>query len=249
MKRLGRMALVAACLWILGPGGGLAVPGAGGPALVEQGRRAYGAGDFAAAASAFTQAVTAAPGLATASLCLDAATASRLAGQPGRAVWWLYQGALAAPADAALGKALAAAGADRQTLFAGMWRPVGWLDGRTQWVIVLWANAAFWLVLAGARLLSRPLPRGTVRAAGALVAALWLAVLWTAFVPTLCPRGVVLSGGPARSAPEPEAEAVGELPAGSLVRLGPKRGGDVRVETADGLAGWVARDTVATFLP
>lgn len=217
--------------------------------LVAAARQAYAAGDYAGATQGFAAAARANPGLATAGLCLDAATAARLAGEPGRAAAWLYRAALDAPRDGVVRKALAAAGLDAGALFAGAWTPLGWLTARQWWAAALVANAVFWLALAGARLASRRVARRAALGAGALVLCCWLGAGWSALAPRDWPRGVVLGETPAQSAPEAGAEAVGRIAPGSLARLGPGRGGQVLVAVAGGLAGWVPRDVIVTLVP
>jgi len=212
-------------------------------------RQAYAAGEYAGAQQAFAAAVQADPALATVGLCLDAATAARLAGEPGRAAVWLYRATLRAPQDAQVRKAMAAAGLDAGTLFTGAWTPLGWLAARQWWAVALVANAVFWLALAGARLAARPVPRRVALGAGALVLCCWLGAGWVALAPRAWPRGVVLGETPAQSAPEAGAEAVGRFAPGTLARLGPERGGHTLAVAVGGLAGWVSRDAVVTLVP
>lgn len=216
---------------------------------VAAARQAYAAGEYAGAQQAFAAAARADPALATAGLCLDAATAARLAGEPGRAAAWLYRAALDAPRDGAVRKALAAAGLDAGALFAGAWTPLGWLAARQWRAVALVANAVFWLALAAARLAALPVPRRAALGAGALVLCCWLGAGWIALAPRAWPRGVVPGETPAQSAPEAGAEAVGRIAPGTLARLGPGRGGQALVVVAGGLAGWVPRDAIVTLVP
>ncbi len=131
--------------------------GGGGPAWPwPPGRLRHG--DFAAAAEAFARAHAVAPNLASAAFCLDAALAARLAGQPGRAAFWLRRAVLAAPGDPETTAALAAAGFDAGDVFAGPWFLSGWLPARSLWLTALWAKACFCLSLAAGRLFGRPVP-------------------------------------------------------------------------------------------
>lgn len=235
-------------VWLLASGAALAA----GPrdAALETARRDYAAGRYAAAATAFDAAAKADPGLVDTTLCLDAATASRLGGDPGRAAWWLYRARRLAPADGEVAAALAAAGLDVTAVDAPL---AGLVAPRFLWALVLTANAFFWLGLAGLRL-SRALAsrRGVafVPWAAALVAVLWLAAGWTALSPVLSPRAVVLRAAEAASAPEPGAETLFPLPPGAVVVPGPSQNGFVRVvmETGQPMrAGWVDRNTVAAL--
>ncbi|WP_300161111.1 hypothetical protein [Solidesulfovibrio sp.] len=216
---------------------------------VAAARRAYASGDFAGAARAFEETAATRPALATVGLCLDAATAARLAGEPGRAAWWLCRAVLRAPGDAGARKALAAAGLDAGALFSGPWTPLGWLPARWWWDAALAANAVFWLALALGRRRARPVPRRPAAWAGGFVLCLWLAAGYASLVPLARPRGVTLAAVEAASAPEAGAEAVGRFAPGSLVALGPRRAGRLLVVGPDGLAGWVPRDAVATMVP
>lgn len=216
---------------------------------VAAARQAYAAGEYAGAQQAFAAAIQAEPALLTAGLCLDAATAARLAGEPGRAAVWLYRATLRAPQDAQVRKALAAAGLDAGALFAGAWTPLGWLTARQWWAVALAANAVFWLALAGARLAARPVPRRAALGAGALVFCCWFGAGWVALVPRVWPQGVVLGETPALSAPEAGAEAVERYAPGTLARLGPVRDGQALAVAAGGLAGWVPRDAIVTLVP
>lgn len=220
-----------------------------GPALVRAARQAYAAGDFAGASRDFVRAFAAEPGLATTVFCLDAATAGRLAGDPGRAAFWLYQAALAAPHDGETARALAAAGLEAGSLFTGSWTVAGLVPARRLWLVALWANADFWLALAGARLLGRRFPSSALAAAGLGLALLWLAVGWGSLAEARWPRGVVLGREPAVSAPEDGAEAVPGFAVGELVRVGERRGGRVLVRGEDGRAGWLSRDAIAILRP
>ncbi|EHJ47672.1 hypothetical protein DFW101_1664 [Solidesulfovibrio carbinoliphilus subsp. oakridgensis] len=244
MRRVWLVAVAVAWLWA-GLAGAVWAAGSG-ETLLAAGRQAYAAGRYAEAATAFAEAAAADPGRADAALCLDAAMAWRLAGQTGRAAYWLYRGQRVAPADPEVKKALAAAGLT--PLPAGL--PLGArVAPRLLWLAALAANAVFWLSLACSRLLARPLPRPAVALGAALVFWLWCEAAWPPVAARLAPHGVVLAEVPARSAPEPGAEALFPLPAGTLVGLGPHRGGFVRVMTASGRAGWAARDRIATLLP
>uniref|UniRef100_I2Q5R0 SH3 domain-containing protein n=1 Tax=Desulfovibrio sp. U5L TaxID=596152 RepID=I2Q5R0_9BACT len=247
MRRAWLVALAVAWLWA-GVVGAAWAAGAAGPGetLLAAGRQAYAAGRYAEAATAFAEAAAAEPGRADAALCLDAAMAWRLAGQTGRAAYWLYRGQAVAPADPEVKKALAAAGLT--PLSAGL--PLGALVApRLLWLAALAANAVFWLSQACSRLLARPLPRPAVALGAALVLWLWCEAAWPAVASRLAPRGVVLAEVPAQSAPEAGAEALFSLPAGALVELGPHRGGFVRVMTASGGTGWAVRDRIAILLP
>ncbi len=220
-----------------------------GRALALAARQAYGTGDFAAAAEAFARAHAVAPNLASAAFCLDAALAARLAGQPGRAAFWLRRAGLAAPGDPETTAALAAAGFDAGDVFAGPWFLSGWLPARSLWLTALWANACFWLSLAAGRLFGRPVPRPAALAAGLAVTLLWLAVGWAGLVGEWWPRAVVLGEVPAASAPEDGAEPLGRFAAGELVAVGGERSGRLLVRAPDGRAGWIPREAAAVLRP
>lgn len=241
--------IVAAVVWLWAGGAGpvwAAGPAGSGETLLDAGRQAYAAGRYAEAATAFAEAAAADPGLADADLCLDAAMAWRLAGEAGQAAYWLYRAEGVAPADPAVKKAQAAAGLP--PLPAGL--PLGRLfPPRFLWLAALAANAAFWLALAGSRLLARSLPRPALVLGALCVCWLWCEAAWPALVSRLAPRGVVLVASPARSAPEPGAEAVFSLPPGTLVALGSGRQGFVRIMTASGEAGWAVRDRIVVLPP
>jgi hypothetical protein len=244
-----RLFAVLFCLQALLSTPGPALAAGEGPALVRAARQAYAAGDFVGASRDFVRAFEADPGLATTGFCLDAATAGRLAGDPGRAAFWLYQAALAAPHDGETARALAAAGLEAGALFTGSWTVAGLVPVARLWLVVLWANACFWLLLTGARLLGRRLSPSVATAAGLVLALLWLTVGWGTFAGAQAPRGVVLGREPAISAPEDGAEAVPGFAVGELVAVGERRGGRVLVRGGDGRAGWLPRDAIAILRP
>lgn len=237
--------------WLLTLGAALAT--GPGHAALDAAVRDYAAGRYAAAAASFAAAATAEPGLVDTALCLDAATASRLGGDPGRAAWWLYRARRLDPADGAVAAALAAAGLDVTAVDAPLAR---FVSARLLWPLVLAVNALFWLSLAGSRLFRARRPRRPCRAVAcvpwgaALVAVLWLAVGWGALSPVLFPRAVMLRAAQAESAPEPGAETLFPLAPGTVVVPGTARNGFVRVVTETGgtiRAGWVDRNTVAAL--
>lgn len=232
-------------VWLCSLGAALAA-GTGQEAL-HAARRDYEAGRYAAAAAAFDAAATADPGLVDVALCLDAATASRLGGDPGRAAWWLFRARRLDPDDTAVAAALAAAGLDATAVDAPLARLVA---SRRLWPLVLTANALFWLALAGLRLLRARPGRPAVIVAALLVGLLWLAPGWRALSPVLFPRAVVVRAASAASAPEAGAETLFRLAPGTVVVPGPLRDGFVRVTTRAGgtvRTGWVERNTVAAL--
>ncbi|EFL52444.1 hypothetical protein DesfrDRAFT_0933 [Solidesulfovibrio fructosivorans JJ]] len=232
-------------LWLLASGAALA--GGPGHTALEAARRDYAAGRYAAAAASFDAATKADPGLVGTALCLDAATASRLGGEPGRAAWWLYRARRLDPADGAVAAALAAAGLEVTAVDAPL---AGLVAPRLLWTLVLTANALFWFGLAGLRFFRARAPRRCIVVAAALVAALWLAAGWTSVGPVLFPRAVALRAVEAASAPEPGAATLFSLAPGTVVVPGPSRNGFVRVVTEKGgaiRAGWVDRNTVAAL--
>jgi len=215
-------------------------------ALLETGRQAYAAGRFAEAAGALAAAAETGLDTAQAGLCLDVATAWRLAGDPGRAALWLYRAHRADPADGRVARGLAAAGLaapDEPLLLYGRLSP------RLLWWTALAANALFWLGLAGFRLAGRPIPRPLAAVAAVLLVWLWAEAAWTALGPALVPKAVVLAETPARSAPEAAAEELFVLPPGMLVSPGPKRGGYRRVDAGNDRLGWIANDSLAPVGP
>jgi hypothetical protein len=219
-------------------------PATVGQPLLDMGREAYATGRFAEAANSFEGVANQEAG--SAALYLDTATAWRLAGDPGRAALWLCRAGRAAPGDAAVQKALAAAGLPRPApgLVLG-----NRLSPRAIWSAALAANAVFWLSLALARLLGRRIPRGLTAMAGAVVLWLWCEAGWLALTPALAPRGVTLVQTPARCAPEDAAESLFTLPPGVPVGLGPVRQGYQRVDAGADRLGWVSRDAVAPVVP
>ncbi|MGE4536002.1 MAG: hypothetical protein AB7D37_02870 [Desulfovibrio sp.] len=245
MRRLLPLTVAA---WLLTLGAALAA--GPGHAALDAAVRDYAAGRYAAAAASFAAAAKAEPGLVDTALCLDAATASRLGGDPGRAAWWLYRARRLDPADGAVAAALAAAGLDVTAVDAPLAR---FVSARLLWPFVLAVNALFWLSLAGSRLFrARRLRRAVacVSWGAALVAVLWLAVGWGALSPVLFPRAVVLRAAQAESAPEPGAETLFPLAPGTVVVPGTVRNDFVRVVTETGgpsRAGWVDRNTVAAL--
>ena len=235
-------------LWLLAAG---VLPAFGaGQGELDAARRDYAAGNYAGAAAAYVAAARADAGLVDVPLCLDAATASRLAGDSGRAAWWLYRASRLAPDAAAVRSALAAAGLEAD---ATAYPLASVLPSRVLWRLVLWANALFWLGLAGARLAHIRLAhirlaRRAVATAAVCVAGLWLWVGWATFAPVLLPRGVALRTVAAASAPEAGAETLFPVASGTVVAVGPSRDGFVRIVTRGrdgGRAGWVARDALA----
>jgi len=245
MRRLLPLTVV---VWLLALGAALAA--GPGHAALDAAVRDYAAGRYAAAAASFAAAAKAEPGLVDTALCLDAATASRFGGDPGRAAWWLYRARRLDPADGAVAAALAAAGLDVTVVDAPLAR---FVSARLLWSLVLVVNALFWLLLAGLRLFRPRRPRRAVACVpwgAALVAVLWLAVGWGALWPVLFPRAVVLRAAQAESAPEPGAETLFPLAPGTVVVPGTARNGFVRVVTETGgtiRAGWVDRNTVAAL--
>jgi hypothetical protein len=169
-----------------------------------------------------------------------------LAGDPGRAALWLYRAGQAAPGDAAVEKALAAAGlaSQSQGLFLGKK-----LSPQVVWIVVLWANAMFWLALCLARLRRQRRSNGALVLAAIVVVWLWCEAGWLSLAPVLDPQGVVIKETPARCAPETSAEILFNLPTGELVRLGPERPGFWRVDAGGDRLGWVAREAVAPLDP
>ena len=234
---------LALVLWLLAAG---ALPAFGaGQGALDAARRDYAAGNYAAAAASYVVAARADAGLVDVPLCLDAATASRLAGDSGRAAWWLYRASRLAPDAAAVRSALAAAGLEAD---AAAYPLASALPPRLLWRLVLWTNALFWLGLAGARLARMRLPRRAVAAAAVCLAGLWLWVGWATLAPVLLPRGVALRAAAAASAPEAGAETLFSVASGTVVAVGPSRDGFVRVETRGPgavRAGWVVGDVVA----
>jgi hypothetical protein len=212
--------------------------------LLDAGRQAYGQGRYAEAAKAFEE--TANQGDKSAALSLDTATAYQLAGDPGRAALWLYRAGQAAPGDAAVEKALAAAGlaSQGQGLFLGKR-----LSPQVFWIVVLWANAIFWLALCLARLRRQRRSKGALTLAAIAVAWLWCEAGWLSLAPVLHPQGVVLKETPARCAPESSAEMLFTLPTGALVSLGPERPVFWRVDAGGDRLGWVPREAVAPLDP
>lgn len=221
-------------------------PEAGAQPLADLGRQAYAAGRYAEAAKAFAAAYG--HGAASVAVGLDTATAFRLAGDPGRAALWLYRAARLGPRDPDVRKALAAAGLRPPS--SGLL--LGTLMGpRTLWLLVLGANALFWLTLAIARVStrSRRLPRVFLFVAATFVVWLWCEAGWLELAPALAPRGVILADTPARCAPEPAAEPLFSLPPGEIVRLGPDRQGYRRVDAGGDRLGWIPNEAVTALAP
>jgi tetratricopeptide (TPR) repeat protein len=212
--------------------------------LLDAGRQAYGQGRYAEAAKAFEEAAN--QGGNSAALSLDTATAHQLAGDPGRAALWLYRAGQAAPGDAAVEKALAAAGLTSQSqgLFLGKR-----LSPQVVWIVVLWANALFWLALCLARLGRQRRFNAALALAALVVIWLWCEAGWLSLAPVLHPQGVVVKETPALCAPESSAEMLFTLPTGALVRLGPERPGFWRVDAGGDRLGWVPRDAVVPLDP
>lgn len=237
MKRLAAVA----CLLLLVLA---AAPGDRASAADETARRAYAQGRFAEAARAFEE--TAGGGIPGLDACLDTATAWRLAGDPGRAALWLHRAHVAAPGDAAVGKALAAAGlvAPDTGLFLG-----NRMTPRGLWLAALAANAVFWLGLGLARLVGRRIPRAVTAAAALLAFWLWVEVGWRELTPVLAPRGVVLGETAVRCGPEQDDEPLFTLAPGTLVAIGSGRPGARRVDAGGDRIGWVSPDAIAPVVP
>lgn len=239
------MKTIATFLFLLGlTAAAQGQPAADARALLDTGRQAYAAGRYAEAGKDFEAA--AGHGVLSIALCLDAATAWRLAGEPGRAALWLYRAARQQPGDATVQNALAAAGLrpPRTGLFLG-----NVLAPRLLWYVVLGANALFWLSLGLARILGRRLPRAGLLVAATIVVGLWCEVGWLELTPILVPEGVVLADTPARSAPEPTAEPLFSLPPGEIVGLGLTRQGYRRVDAGGDRLGWISSETVTALVP
>lgn len=247
MKRASPRTLWVAC-WCCAIGLYLAAPATAG-SLEEAARQEYAAGRYAAAATAFAAAAGTDPGLADVAWCLDAATASRLADDPGRAAWWLYRARRIAPGNTVVAAALTAAGLP---VTAADLPVVPWLSPGTLWWLALVANAGFWAGLAGLRLFRVRVSPWAIRVAGAVVTGLWLGIGWTALAPVFFPKAVVLRVTQAASAPETAAQTLFPLAPGTVVSVGAAREGWRRVVTeppGERRAGWVAHDALATFPP
>ena len=212
----------------------------------ESGRQAYAAGRFAEAGTLFAAAAAARPDAADAGLCLDAATAWRLAGDPGRATLWLLRAWRADPADAGVRKAMDAAGLPPPDVRLAL---SGRLPPATVWWTALTANALFWLGLAGLGLTGRPAARRVVVPAACLLVWLWIEAGWTSLGPFLAPRAVVLVETSVRSAPEAEAEPLFVLPPGTLIGLGPQRGGYRLADAGQDRLGWIGHESLAPATP
>ncbi len=214
--------------------------------LLESGRQAYAAGRFAEAGTLLAAAAAARPDAAEAGLYLDAATAWRLAGDPGQATLWLLRAWRADPADAGVRKAMDAVGLpppDVRLVLSGRLPPAA------VWWTALAANALFWLGLAGLGLTGRPVARRVVVPAACLLVWLWIEAGWTSLGPFVAPRAVVLIETAARSAPEAEAEPLFVLQPGTLVDLGPRRGGYRLADAGQDRLGWIGHESLAPVTP
>jgi len=216
----------------------------GDPALAGA-REAYAAGRFAEAAEGLDAALAGHWRHAGTQACLDAATAWRLAGAPGRTALWLYRAELSDPGDARVLRALAAAGLPR---FAPGLRLGNRLPpGVVQAAALLAAAGLVLAALIGRRFALR-LPRSVWLLAG--TAALWLALEagWLALAPILAPRAVATAETTVRCAPEAGAETLFVLPPGTMVRLGRQRDGFVRIDAGYDALGWAVCDAAVTRL-